>query len=411
MIYVHIPFCRSFCTYCGFYSEPAPRCKNGQERNADRIVRFRDAFVKEIQYRREEIISSSSVNTLYFGGGTPSVLPLCVLSDMTEAINSALGTSAPYEEFTVEVNPDDIVHAGSEYLDGLIRLGVNRISMGVQSFDADLLKWMNRRHSPEQARQAYGMLVEAGFRNISIDLIFGLSHLSDEKWSDTISQALSLGAEIGVPPSHISAYQLSIEPDSALEKLVERGRYVEADELQCERQYRMLCEALAAAGYRHYEISNFALPGCEARHNSAYWAHRPYIGLGPGAHSFLCGNASSASALASESASASLTRNAMRRWNEPDLEAYLSWWLDGGKEACGGEVLDAYQLSMERIMLGLRTDSGVCRTELDEVCRKNVILQMLSDGHLVEYQCEGVAYVRIPERFFFISDALIAELF
>lgn len=401
MIYIHIPFCRSFCTYCGFYSEPAARCKDGKERNPDRIARFGKALIKEIGHRREEMLSSSSVNTLYFGGGTPSVLPLCVLSDITEAVNDAMGVSLPYDEFTVEVNPDDIVHSGPEYLDALARIGVNRISMGVQSFDAAMLRWMNRRHTPQQAVQAYDMLVEAGFRNISIDLIFGISTLSDAQWKDTIAQALSLGAEQGVPPTHISAYQLSVEPDSALEKMVERGRYVEADELLCERQYRMLCDALAAAGYRHYEISNFALAGFEARHNSAYWAHRPYIGLGPGAHSFLCGNASSAS----------LTRDAMRRWNDADLDAYLSWWLDGGEQACGGEVLSEEQLSMERIMLALRTDSGVLRAELDDVCRKNVILQMLSDGHLVEYERDGRVYVRIPECYFFISDALIAELF
>lgn len=401
MIYIHIPFCRSFCTYCGFYSEPAFRCKDGKERNPDRIARFGEALIREIGHRGEEMASTSSVNTLYFGGGTPSVLPLCVLSDITEAVNSAMGTSSPYDEFTVEVNPDDIVHAGPDYLDGLARIGVNRISMGIQSFDAPMLRWMNRRHSPEQARQAYDMLVAAGFRNISIDLIFGLSTLTDAQWKDTIAQALSLGARQGVRPTHISAYQLSVEPDSALEKLVERELYAEADELLCERQYRILCDALAEAGYRHYEISNFALPGFEARHNSAYWAHRPYIGLGPGAHSFLCGCASSASAIC----------DAERRWNDADLEAYLSWWLEGGREACGGEVLGPEQLSMERIMLGLRTDCGVSRAELDDVCRKNVILQMLSDGHLVEYQRNGKVYVRIPERFFFISDALIAELF
>ncbi|MBR2309881.1 MAG: radical SAM protein, partial [Oscillospiraceae bacterium] len=168
---------------------------------------------------------------------------------------------------------DDIVGKGHSYVEGLLELGVDRISMGVQSFDDGILRWMNRRHDSETARRAYAILEDAGFRNISIDLIFGLPQLSETGWRDTLSKALDISSR-GVLPAHISSYQLSVEPGSALAGLVESGRWSEASEELCAEQYSVLCEVLAAAGYSHYEISNFALHGSEARHNSAYWIRR-----------------------------------------------------------------------------------------------------------------------------------------
>lgn len=305
MIYVHVPFCRSFCTYCGFYSEicrRAPRSSTqvpGSREDSRQVQNrlfeeYAAALRDEIAVRSTELFAarrgsalgpvlpsapslsgSPAPDTLYIGGGTPSVLPLQVLEDIV----GSLGPS-DYEEFTIEVNPDDIVSGGPEYVSGLRRLGVNRVSMGVQSFDDGILKWMNRRHDAAGAREAFRLLRACGFDNISIDLIFGLSQLSDDALADTVLAALAL------EPEHISAYQLSIEEDSALEHMVSDGRYVEASDEQCRAQYDTLCRMLADAGYVHYEISNWARPGREAVHNSAYWRRVPYVGLGPGAHSF-----------------------------------------------------------------------------------------------------------------------------
>ena len=301
MIYLHIPFCESFCVYCGFFSViPRENC----------LEAFADAVTAEIEARRDEIAATVAVNTLYIGGGTPSVLPLDVLSRIVGALpegaaspgrgvpakpvaarghmngwiaegetgrsaeRRGFGGTAPsrdalWEEFTVEVNPEDIVTKGEEYASGLRELGVNRISMGIQSFDDGILRWMNRRHDAAAAEEAFRILRRAGFDNISVDLIFGLSKLDEKTWTDTIDRTLALG------PEHISAYQLSVEEDSVLEKLISKGKYTEAPDDLCRRQYDILCERLGAAGYRHYEISNFALPGREAIHNSAYWRRVP----------------------------------------------------------------------------------------------------------------------------------------
>ena len=228
MIYVHIPFCRSFCTYCDFYSEVAAKCRGAQDvrKQEELFSQFADALVAEVRMRGQEI--TDDTNTLYIGGGTPSVLPLCVFERLLEALRK-VGHGGPYDEFSVEVNPEDIVDKGEDYVKGLLALGVNRISMGVQSFDDEILKFMNRRHTAAVARNAYAILENAGVRNISVDLIFGLPQLSDDQWSDTLKQALEISSS-GRPPQHISAYQLSVEPGSMLARLVEKGRFEEASE-------------------------------------------------------------------------------------------------------------------------------------------------------------------------------------
>lgn len=279
---------------------------------------YTDELCAEIDSRREEIESSSDPNTLYIGGGTPSVLPFRFL----ERIVKCLGRQ-DYEEFTLEVNPEDIVTAGAGYPAQLESLGVNRISMGVQSLDDGILKWMNRRHDDHGAENAFRMLREAGFDNISVDLIFGLSMMSDEILEETVRRL------IGWHPEHISAYQLTVEEGSALARMIEEGKYVEASDEQCRRQYDMICRLLREAGYHHYEISNWALPGREAIHNSAYWTRKPYVGLGPGAHS--------------------LKGEDVRSWNSESLTGWTS----------EEEHLSPEEIREERLMLGLRTDKGV----------------------------------------------------
>ena len=383
MIYLHVPFCGSFCTYCDFYSEI---CRGGRAFNE-----YADAVLKEVNDRKEEICMNMSapgaVNTLYIGGGTPSVLPLDVLRRIVDALLSSgslrrgentVGAQSPFEEFTVEVNPEDIVEKGGEYVRGLLETGVDRVSMGIQSFDDGILRWMNRRHSAAGAVEAFRILRRCGVRNISVDLIFGLSQLADEVWKDTIERALELA------PEHISAYQLSIEERSALAKLVADGRYIEASDEQCRRQYDVLCQTLRLAGYHHYEISNFARPGFEAVHNRAYWSRVPYIGLGPGAHS-LAGD--------------------IRSWNSQELPHRSP---DGSPATYSrtSETLSPEDIRVERIMLSLRTDKGLEAAELYSLADRAVINSLLSEGALEK---QGGS-IRIPESRLFTSDEIIREL-
>lgn len=422
MIYVHIPFCKSFCTYCGFYSETSA-CYD----------RYVEALLGEIDRRKSEFDATKDVNTLYIGGGTPSVMPLPLLCRVVEALKDALG-SRNFDEFTVELNPEDVIQRGEAYAEALLGMGVTRASMGVQSFDDGILRWMNRRHDAATAVRAYRILENSGFRNISIDLIFGLPELGpdsqpkhsvslsghfpghrgkdgyvpllDERlWRETILRALDISAS-GMLPSHISAYQLSVEPDSALDGMIADGRCREASEESCARQYEILCEELSAAGYHHYEISNFALPGMEARHNSAYWRHVPYVGLGPGAHSL----------------SILPDGHRCRSWNNPDLKLYLETFAPLGQRdtGCSGqETLSPVQLGIENVMLGLRTSRGCPLSELVSACDRARLDSAISSGHLVPVPGsselsgleDGAAqYYRIPEKYFFISDGIISEL-
>ncbi len=357
MIYVHVPFCKSFCNYCDFYSEIA---------REDKFGRYTDQICEEIRRRKGEM--DNSLRTLYFGGGTPSVLPLGDLTRILLTLEEC-GHGGPYTEFTMEVNPEDIVERGLHYVQSLKALGVNRISMGVQSFDDELLRWMNRRHSADGARKAFRLVREAGIGNISLDLIFGLSNLSDEVWEDTIREALALG------PEHISCYQLTVEGDSVLAQRLENGEYEEADEELCRRQYDRLCTLLGQAGYRHYEISNFAKPGFEAIHNQGYWQRKPYVGLGPSAHSFSGRN---------------------RSWNDASLDDYSHT----------EESLSVEDEKVETLMLSLRTAKGADGEFLMANCIPGSIDLLLKEGALVKI---GRRY-RIPEDHFFVSDEIIRTL-
>lgn len=414
MIYLHVPFCGSFCTYCDFYSEI---CRSRQASNE-----YADAVIAEIRDRRKELEMNMSaqdaVNTLYIGGGTPSVLPLDVLSRIVGAVSQTerlslvtepVEVTTPtelFDEFTVEVNPEDIVEKGREYVRGLLALGVNRISMGIQSFNDDILRWMNRRHDAGNAVKAFHILRESGVRNISIDLIFGISQLTDETWKDTIEKALELS------PEHISAYQLSIEEGSALAKMVADGRYVEASEEQCRRQYDILCRCLGRSGYHHYEISNFAKPGFEAVHNSAYWRRAPYIGLGPGAHS-LTGNVRSWNSQElphrQQDETSSCNPDRISSCNPDSTSCQTSSRNPSGKLATYSrnfETLSPEDIRVERIMLSLRTDKGLEAAELYSLTDRAVINSLLSEGALEK---QGGS-IRIPEFRLFTSDEIIREL-
>ena len=380
MIYIHFPFCRTRCVYCGFYSERAT--ESGGTRKD-----FLKALCSEIA-SCEPSPSTTVLDTLYIGGGTPSLMDSAALQNVAAAVcvlREKSGLSGEIMEFTLEANPDDILRGGPQYVADLRAAGVNRVSLGVQSFDDAVLKRMGRRHSASAAGEAYALLREGGVTDISIDVIFGFAPGLDEKsfleGLETFCGSLPL-------PDHISCYQLSVEEGSGLEKMLEKGLIALPDDDLCSGQYDMLCVALKSLGYGHYEISNWALPGHRARHNSAYWDHTPYIGFGPGAHSLL------------KNADGSFSR----RWNLPDLKAYLDASVSGFGTIRAEETLSAVQFREEEIMLGLRTSEGVPASILPQSAR---VGEPGSSGTLERI---GNGRVRIPESSWFISDYIISGI-
>ncbi len=316
-MYVHIPFCASRCSYCDFYSTLLL---------SDAGRDYVDAVIAEAALRRGEL-HDAAIKTLYLGGGTPSQLPVLLLDRMIDGLKAGLDLNE-VEEFTVEANPDDVTPG---WCDAVRSLGVNRMSMGVQSFEDKILRLIGRRHTARQAVEAVGNLRDAGIENISIDLIFGLPGQTVATWTHSVRQAIAL------KPQHISAYGLTYEEGTRLWRQRECGEVVEVPEEQCLEMYRILADELQAAGYEHYEISNFALPGCHSRHNSSYWDGTPYLGLGAAAHSY---------------------DGSTRRSNPHDLRQYIGKVMSG-QVACGQEELSQWERYDERVMLGLRTAHGV----------------------------------------------------
>ncbi|MBO8440676.1 MAG: radical SAM family heme chaperone HemW [bacterium] len=264
-IYIHIPFCTQRCIYCDFLSGTNIGLKG----------RYIDALVREMGLRRG-YLGDAQVRTVYFGGGTPSLLSHEDFSRIVEGLAAHWDLSA-VEEWTVECNPEDITR---EYAEMLRSLPFNRVSIGIQSFDEGELKWLNRRHTAARGAEAVRCVQNAGFGNVSIDLMYALPMQTVESWRRTLDAALSLGVQ------HISAYSLMFEEGSKIAKLMEAGRIAPMDDDTAADMFSELCGRLGEAGYEQYEISNFARPGYESRHNSAYWDYTPYIGLGAGAYSF-----------------------------------------------------------------------------------------------------------------------------
>ena len=316
-VYVHIPFCASRCSYCDFFSTLQLADKGGP---------YVEAVLVEARLRKGEL-HGESIKTLYVGGGTPSQLPLLLLSRLVDGLRVALDLSG-VEEFTVEANPDDVT---PDWCRAVAALGVNRVSMGVQSFEDPILRLIGRRHTARQAMDAVAHLREAGINNISIDLIFGLPGQTVSSWTASVEQAIALA------PQHISAYGLTYEEGTRLWRQRELGEVVEVPEEQCLEMYRILVEDLQTAGYEHYEISNFALPGYHSRHNSSYWNDTPYLGLGAAAHSY---------------------DGKVRKWNPNDLHQYIDKVM-ADELPCELEELSRSERYDERVMLGLRTARGV----------------------------------------------------
>ena len=315
-IYIHIPFCRKHCSYCDFYSVVVSDIK------ADCI----DAITKEISLRKD-YLQNEKIYTIYFGGGTPSLLSLNETEAIINRIYKYFSVDAD-SEITFEANPDDI---NIEYLLGLRQLNVNRISLGIQSWrDADL-KLMNRRHDSKQAEQALKNTIKAGFENISVDLIYGLPKTGVKDWESNLDITFSYDIQ------HLSAYHLTIENGTHLKKMLEKGTISETDEEESAALFNILIEKSGKAGFVHYEISNFGKPGYFSIHNSNYWKQVNYIGAGPAAHSF---------------------NGYSRQWNVKSIKKYINL-VNSGKSFFEREALDARTKFNEYIMTSLRTMWGI----------------------------------------------------
>ena len=323
-IYVHIPFCARRCIYCDFFSTTRP----------ERADAYIDALLGECRARLPEM-RGEAVRTLYFGGGTPSLLAVGQWERLLEGLRREVDF-ASLAEVTVEVNPDDIT---LEYVEALVALGVNRVSMGVQSFCDSELRLMRRRHDARRAVDAVGAIRRAGIRNVSIDLIYGIPGQTMETWSHSLSTALRLGVE------HISAYCLGYEPGTALTRMRDDGMLAELPEPTQIAMYYTLIDRLQEAGYEHYEISNFALPGRQSRHNSAYWDGTPYLGLGASAHSF---------------------DGHCRSWNPADLDRYIAGVTANGRCNNVERMTDTERYD-EYVMIHLRTSRGVDSAQVERL--------------------------------------------
>ena len=315
-IYIHVPFCRQACLYCNFHFSTNLALQND----------FTAALLKEIDLRIP-YLNGETVETIYFGGGTPSLLPSSSIRNILESIYRNFKIS-PDPEITLESNPDDMQ---PDLLQEWNKIGINRLSIGVQSFFTEDLKWMNRAHDGQQAVRAVEEAKNAGFENFSLDLIYGSPGLTDEKWSQNLRTAISL------EPPHLSCYALTVEPKTALDKLIRDKKTPDTDPDTQSSQFFAGIEVLESAGYEHYEISSFALPGKRSRHNSAYWQSQKYLGLGPSAHSF---------------------NGTCRQWNVSNNALYIRS-LEGNMIDYESEILEPRDRLNEYIMTSLRTVEGL----------------------------------------------------
>jgi oxygen-independent coproporphyrinogen III oxidase len=368
-IYLHIPFCRQACHYCDFHFSTSLKKK-------DQML---DAMVAEIVMRKAE--ATQVVETIYFGGGTPSTLSVSEITRLVDTIKAHY-TVAEHPEITLEANPDDL---SLDYIQLLAQTPVNRLSIGVQSFFEEDLKLMNRAHN---AAQAKACLTEARkyFENITLDLIYGIPGLTDQKWLANIETALSFGI------NHISSYALTVEPKTALHQFVEKGIIENPSDEQAQRQFLMLVDTLNEHGFIHYELSNFGKPGYFSKNNSSYWLGKPYIGIGPSAHSY---------------------NGEQRSWNVSNNTLYINGMIAGNRP-CETETLTLKDRYNEYVMTGLRTIWGVDlgKVESDFGPRYRDYLLQQAAPHLEDHLLfldEDV--LRTTRKGKFLSDGIASDLF
>ena len=408
-VYIHIPFCNSKCAYCGFYSLPSLKLKDRflEVLKAEIVARKQYlqrgshcGFDPQIAIRRCEAsqspalkgnLDTPTINTIYFGGGTPSLLSIKEIGELLHLINMHYSVASNVE-ITLEANPDTL---SLDYLKGLRQLGVNRLSIGIQSFFDNDLKYLSRRHDSQHARQCIDWAKQAGFSNISIDLIYGLPTSNAEQWNKN----LDIFFAYGLP--HLSAYALTLEPNAILTKQIELGKVPPVNEEDALRDYEILCNRAAENGFLHYEISNFCRCGMHSKHNASYWFGTPYAGFGPSAHSF-DGNS--------------------RQWNISSVEKYI----DAKREIARlqeqkvsrpmseKETLSPEQLYDEYVMLRLRTHWGIdlkwLKREMGErfscYCEKQA-QSLIVQGRLTQTR----EFLYLTDQQMLFADGLAEELF
>jgi len=365
-IYIHIPFCRQACHYCNFHFATSLRRKN-------ELVA---ALLGEIE-QRKDYLKDEVIQTIYFGGGTPSLLQISDLRLQIEKIRSVFRVDEN-AEITIEVNPDDI---DKEKLQGWKAVGINRLSIGVQSFFDEDLEWMNRAHN---AQEAIGnlQLATGHFDNISIDLIYGTPQLTNEKWKQNVETAISFNIR------HLSCYALTVEPKTPLDKMIKQHKVDEINPDKQSEHFLLLMQWLEAAGYEHYEISNFAKPGFRSRHNSSYWSGEKYLGIGPSAHSF---------------------DGISRQWNVSNNNIYIDS-ISKGIIPFESETLTETQKLNEYIMTSLRTSEGLDLASLPK--ETSFELQAASKKFIQnDLMIEEAAHLKLTKEGKLLADGIAAEMF
>ena len=363
-IYIHIPFCKQRCSYCDFFSSTEIHRKD----------KYVDKLCEEIVERKDYI--QAPVETVYFGGGTPSLLSSADFEKIFHTLHFIYGEDKN-REITLEANPDDIK---SEYLNSIKHLPFNRISLGIQSFNDSELQLLNRRHDAKSASKAVESLQHAGYNNISIDLIYGLPRQTRKTWKSNLSSAIDLQVQ------HISAYHLTYEEETPLYQQLKAGDITPLDEEMSNSLYEILIDTLQAVGFEHYEISNFARPGFQSRHNTSYWNGTHYLGIGASAHSY---------------------NGFSRQWNKKTLEPNYR------AQGCEIETIDEKTAYNDFVITRLRTMKGVNMSELTGLFGESGKIYCLRQAQ--KYLENGLLiyekdYLRLTRKGIFVSDGIIREL-
>ena len=372
--YLHVPFCSSKCSYCAFYSVTNNQLKQDYIEAVCKELYLRKHFFQDIHLKNNQF--DPVVNTVYFGGGTPSCLDESDFEKIFNAIYDCFGTS--FEEVTIECNPDDITLSYAKTL----KKYANRISLGIQTFNNDQLKLINRRHNAEEAIKAVNIIKEVGISNISIDLIFGFPKETLADWLFDINQAIKLDVQ------HVSAYSLMFEEGTKLYHLLQKEEIEQISEELSVEMYDVLIDKLSEAGLAQYEISNFAKPGFESRHNSSYWNETPYLGVGPSAHSY---NLST------------------RSWNVSNVSQYVKS-ISKGILPLEEEQIDEITRYNDLITTALRTKEGIQLNTLEEDYVQYLLEQssdFIKEGTMIKTSDNRLALTR---KGYYISDAIMAEL-
>ena len=369
-LYIHVPFCKTRCAYCDFFSTT----------QKELMPRYVEAVCKEMEMR-QSYLRNEAVRTIYFGGGTPSQLTEEDFCQLFLCINQTFDLEA-CEEITLEANPDDLT---DDYVQMLRTLPFNRISLGIQTFHEPTLRLIGRRHNATETIEAVKRCQKYGFHNISIDLIYGLPNETTILWHNDLQTAFSLGVQ------HISAYHLTYESGTRLWQMLQKKEVREVSEDTSVALFRMLCDEMQSAGFEHYEISNFALPGYRSRHNSAYWHEIPYLGLGPGAHSF---------------------NGQHREWNIASLSRYIEA-LEQGERDFEQEILEESTRYNEFVMTRLRTCEGFSISLLQQKFGQSLhdyCLRMASPAIQKGWLIHEDDNLRLSREGIFVSDDIISNL-